>query len=116
MIIEALAAGVPVITSRLGGMAELVEDGRTGLHFTMGDVDALAATLRTFVGDEALRSHLRANARTNGRRGVIDEMTELESLYRGLIAAKHGVGAPRANGALPSSEQPMQEVSHARGD
>ncbi len=116
VIIEALAAGLPVITSRLGGMAELVEDGRTGLHFTMGDVDALAATLRTFVGDAALRSRLSANARTNGRRAVIDEMSELEALYRSLIAAKHGVRAPSANGALRARQQPMQEVSHARGD
>jgi glycosyltransferase involved in cell wall biosynthesis len=42
-IIEAFACGVPVIASRLGGMLEIVEDGRTGLHFTPGDADDLAA-------------------------------------------------------------------------
>jgi glycosyltransferase involved in cell wall biosynthesis len=42
-IVEAFACGVPVITSRLGAMAEIVEDGRTGLHFTPGDPDDLAA-------------------------------------------------------------------------
>jgi glycosyltransferase involved in cell wall biosynthesis len=41
--IEAFACGVPVIASRLGAMQEIVEDGRTGLHFTPGDADDLAA-------------------------------------------------------------------------
>jgi len=41
--VEAFACGVPVIASRLGAMEEIVEDGRTGLHFTPGDADDLAA-------------------------------------------------------------------------
>lgn len=42
-IAEAFACGVPVIASRLGAMQEIVEDGRTGLHFTPGDAEDLAA-------------------------------------------------------------------------
>jgi len=42
-ILEAFACGVPVIASRLGAMQEIVADGRTGLHFTPGDADDLAA-------------------------------------------------------------------------
>ena len=45
-IIEAFACGVPVITSRLGGPSEIVEDGKTGLHFTAGDPDDLAAKVQ----------------------------------------------------------------------
>jgi glycosyltransferase involved in cell wall biosynthesis len=41
-IAEAYACGTPVIASRLGAMAEIVGDGRTGLHFTPGDADDLA--------------------------------------------------------------------------
>jgi glycosyltransferase involved in cell wall biosynthesis len=41
-IAEAFACGTPVICSRLGGMQELVCDGRTGLHFTSGDPADLA--------------------------------------------------------------------------
>jgi glycosyltransferase involved in cell wall biosynthesis len=41
-IAEAFACGVPVICSRLGSMAELVDDHRTGLHFTAGDAEDLA--------------------------------------------------------------------------
>jgi glycosyltransferase involved in cell wall biosynthesis len=40
---EAFACGAPVICSRLGAMTEIVNDGRTGLHFTAGDADDLAA-------------------------------------------------------------------------
>jgi glycosyltransferase involved in cell wall biosynthesis len=42
-IAEAFACGVPVITSRLGSMAEIVTDGKTGLHFSTGDEADLAA-------------------------------------------------------------------------
>jgi len=41
--IEAFACGVPVIASGLGAMAEIVQNGRTGLHFRPGDADDLAA-------------------------------------------------------------------------
>ncbi|HUD65762.1 MAG TPA: glycosyltransferase [Candidatus Sulfotelmatobacter sp.] len=42
-IAEAFACGVPVICSRMGAMQEIVEDGRTGLHFTPGNAEDLAA-------------------------------------------------------------------------
>ena len=41
-MIEAFACGVPVICSRMGAMKEIVEDGRTGLHFAPGDSQDLA--------------------------------------------------------------------------
>ncbi len=45
-IIEAFACGVPVIASRLGAQAEIVEDGKTGAHFTAGDPDDLAVKVQ----------------------------------------------------------------------
>jgi glycosyltransferase involved in cell wall biosynthesis len=42
-IAEAMACGTPVVCSRLGGMAEVVDELRTGLHFTPGDPADLAA-------------------------------------------------------------------------
>lgn len=44
-IVEAFASGVPVIASRLGSLAEVVSDGRTGLLFNPGDDEDLAAKL-----------------------------------------------------------------------
>jgi len=43
---EAFAHGLPVVASRLGAMAEIVEDGVTGLHFELGNADDLAAKVR----------------------------------------------------------------------
>ncbi len=45
-IIEAFACGTPVIASRLGAMAEIVEDGKTGLLFTPEDAEDLAAKVQ----------------------------------------------------------------------
>lgn len=41
-MVEAFASGVPVICSRMGAMQEIVDDGRTGFHFTPGDPQDLA--------------------------------------------------------------------------
>ena len=49
VILEALAARTPLCVSNLGGMAELVEQGRSGLHFEMGDARDLAAKLREVI-------------------------------------------------------------------
>lgn len=42
-VIEAFACGTPVVASNMGAMQELIEDGRTGLHFTPGDAEDLAS-------------------------------------------------------------------------
>lgn len=44
-VIEAFACGVPVVVADRGSMAELVEDRRTGIHFSAGDSDSLAAAV-----------------------------------------------------------------------
>lgn len=44
-IVEAFACGVPVIASRLGAMADIVEDGKTGMLFNPGDVSDLRSKL-----------------------------------------------------------------------
>ena len=53
VMLEALAAGVPVAASELGGMAELVEPGRNGFLFPAGDSAALARLIRSWVDDPA---------------------------------------------------------------
>lgn len=51
-IVEAYAAGKPVIAPRLGSMAELVEDGKTGLLFEPGNPDDLAEKIRRLAENE----------------------------------------------------------------
>lgn len=66
-LLEAMAAGCPVIASRVGGNPELVEDEHTGLLFADNDGAALAQHLRRLTGDPALRQHLSQQALTHAQ-------------------------------------------------
>jgi glycosyltransferase involved in cell wall biosynthesis len=63
VIKEAMAVGVPVVTTRLGGIDELIEDGICGLLVEPGNVPALAAQLESVLTSPDLRQRLTANAR-----------------------------------------------------
>ena len=63
VIAESFAAGLPIIASRLGAMAELVEDGVTGLHFNPGDAEDLAAKVRWAVANPQSMSEMSVRAR-----------------------------------------------------
>ncbi|MDX1993011.1 MAG: glycosyltransferase family 4 protein [bacterium] len=60
---EAFACGVPVIASRIGAVAEVVENGQTGLHFMPGDVADLAEKVQRMWEDEALTARMGDEAR-----------------------------------------------------
>ena len=51
---KALASGVPVVASAIGGLPEIVRDGETGLLFPAGSADELGARLRLLAADAAL--------------------------------------------------------------
>ena len=61
--LEAMAAGRPVVASRVGGLAELITDGQNGLLFDAGDDSALAAKLNLLIGDSSLSEELATNGR-----------------------------------------------------
>lgn len=63
VVIEAFAKGTPVIASKLGAMAEIVDDGRTGLHFKPGDPVDLAAKVRRILADQPQLTRMRQAAR-----------------------------------------------------
>lgn len=64
VILEAMAAGRPVLATRVGGTPELVEDGATGILFDPGDAAALTEALRKLAADPALRMRMGEAART----------------------------------------------------
>ncbi|OUL31390.1 glycosyltransferase [Nostoc sp. 106C] len=62
--VEAFAKGTPVIASNIGAIAELVDSGRTGLHFSPGDAEDLAAKVEWSLANQAHLSEMRQEART----------------------------------------------------
>jgi len=60
--LEAMACGTPVIASRVGGLAHLIQDGQTGYTIPMQDPNALAEKLRLVFVDAELRARLSAQA------------------------------------------------------
>jgi glycosyltransferase involved in cell wall biosynthesis len=82
-VVEALAVGTPVISTDVGGVREAVEDGENGLLVPVGDVDALAAAMRRFLDDDALRGRLQVAARQSVERFSPNEVFgELESVLK----------------------------------
>ncbi|MGI8819818.1 MAG: glycosyltransferase [Chthoniobacterales bacterium] len=63
VIIEAQAAGLPVVVSDVGGPKELVEDGVNGFVTRALDAGAFATAIRTLASDEGLRARMSAEAR-----------------------------------------------------
>ena len=61
--IEAMAAGLPVVASAVGGLLDLVEDGRTGLLVAPADHDALAAAVRSLIDNPGRAEAIGAAAR-----------------------------------------------------
>jgi glycosyltransferase involved in cell wall biosynthesis len=67
-ILEAMAAGLPVVATRVGGVDELVADGDTGMLVPPGDAAALSAALGLLIADPALRRRLGEAGRERVRR------------------------------------------------
>jgi glycosyltransferase involved in cell wall biosynthesis len=63
VILEAMAMELPVAASRVGGIPELVDHGKTGLLFEPGDASGLAASLIRLLRDEDLRLEMGVKAR-----------------------------------------------------
>lgn len=92
-VLEAMAAGIPVVSSAIGGTEELIEDGRSGLLVAPGDAQALAAALRKALGDAELRQSLAARARERVEAGLRrEQMAERVShVYRELLGEEVAV-------------------------
>lgn len=65
--VESMAAGVPVVATRSGGIPETVVDGETGLLVERGDADGLAKALRKLLSDDDLRQRMGAAGRVRAR-------------------------------------------------
>lgn len=104
VIIEAAAAGLPAIGSRIYGIVDAIDEGSTGLLIAAGDVPALAAAMEKLAADEALRSTMGSAARTRAVKAY-----SREALTAALVSFYERI--------LPRTKDPSrQDAPHPRFD
>lgn len=81
VLLEAMAAGLPIVASAVGGVPELVRDGTEGFLVLPGDVETLADRLKSLLTDEGLRKEMSNNSR---KRATEFEMTRVNDKIFGL--------------------------------
>ncbi len=90
--LEAMATGLPVIASRIGGLPEAVVDGETGCLVPPGDVAALAAAIAGLAADPERARRLGAAGQARVQAGFTMAAMARGTLavYRELVEARHG--------------------------
>lgn len=88
--IEAFAKAAPVIASNIGAMAEMIDDGRSGLLFTPGNADELAAKVRWALchGDELAAMGVRGRAEYERKYEPDMNYGRLKEIYMRAIASR----------------------------
>lgn len=87
VVTEAMAAGLPVVASRVGGIPDVVEEDRTGYTFEVGDIDALVEGVRQIIAVPGKREQMGRAARAFAETQTWDVMMdEVIGHYERLIA------------------------------
>ncbi|NNM34103.1 MAG: glycosyltransferase family 4 protein [Gemmatimonadetes bacterium] len=90
---EAMAYGIPVVGTNLGGTAEIVRHGETGFLFPPSDAEALAACIEVLLADPALRTEM-----GDAGRAAFYERFEFEHCYHSMVdvlsRARDATGRP----------------------
>ncbi len=106
-VLEAMAAGRPVVATDVGGTAEAVRPERTGLLVPPGDGEALAEALRRCADDPALRRRLGDAGRERARSEYgWDALTERMLSVYGAVLRSGRAGSPAGAGADPRADRP----------
>ncbi|MFQ5480763.1 MAG: glycosyltransferase family 4 protein [Thermodesulfobacteriota bacterium] len=93
---EAFISGLPVITSNLGGMAELVRDGVSGFVFTTGEAASLREKMEMIIRDEKLLDRLIKGLPKV--KTIADDADSMEKRYMRLISCKSPARAAMVRG------------------
>lgn len=88
VVLQAMAAGLPIVATRGGGVSELIEDGNCGLLVPRGDVEATANAILTLLADPERSAALGEEARKRARSHFTIERTveKIQSIYDSIQA------------------------------
>lgn len=95
VVLEAAAAGIPTIGSRITGVIDAIEDGETGLIHPKGDIDALCECMRLCITDRERTRHLGRQARARTLKNFSSQRLTEEFLkyYKIKINQAHDYGS-----------------------
>lgn len=94
-LIEAMAAGVPVVATNVGGMPEVITHGRTGLIVPPEEPDRLAEAILTIANDPVLQARFGEAGKSHVNRSFTFDImfTQTMDLYRREVERAFGTGA-----------------------
>lgn len=106
VLVEAMSMGLPVVSTRISGIPELVDHERNGLLVPPRDAPALAEALRVLLADEAWRSRLGTEAhRTIAERfDLTHNAARLEALFASALGRQESI--PSADTSVPEPTSP----------
>jgi glycosyltransferase involved in cell wall biosynthesis len=101
-VIEAMAAGLPVVASAVGGLRNLIEHEHTGILVAPGDAEALADAILAIVREPARARALGSAARRDilARYSFERMVAAFEDLYQSTLGARHGWSAQAAQAGI----------------
>jgi glycosyltransferase involved in cell wall biosynthesis len=98
-VLEAMALGLPVVTTDVAGTKELVIDGQTGFVSRQGDVQSLSQAVLRLAGEESLRISMgeAGRARVEQEFSFARRLQHIEGLYERVLGLSPSCGSTAAN-------------------
>jgi glycosyltransferase involved in cell wall biosynthesis len=119
VIVEAMACGLPIITTPVFGIPELVRNNVNALFYQVGDANALAELIQKLLGDDLLRFKLGANgpkvlAGQPGFKEMVEQYTcvirQAVNLYGGRTTSDERLNRFTANAVVPAANLSENET------
>ena len=86
VLVEAMAAGKPVVASRVGGILDLVKEGQNGCLFEPGDEQGLSLAIKKLLEDKKMRDEMGKRGREMAQDFSVEKMVEkIDILYESLL-------------------------------